>query len=101
MCKFAELCGAQQDLCDRCTEPALAEKFPALMQSCNAWAKATGSGFDANPSPGNIIDQKSTRPKVGAALLDHLIEIASGRTTPAVVRLAQDDFMPRKMGVSL
>ena len=34
-------------------------------------------------------------------LLDHVIEVASGRATPAAVRLGQDDFIPWKRGVSL
>jgi altronate hydrolase len=205
LCEFPELCGAEQSLCDRCTAPELAEKFLDLMRRYDAWARAIGSGFEANPSPGNIRDglitdamkslgaaRKSgsapvvdvidypgtvtkrggvtllcspgndveattalaaagcnvtvfttglgtptgnpvcptvkmstntelaermrdiidfdagaiirgekTIEQTGADLLDHMIEVASGRITPAAVRLAQDDFLPWKRGVSL
>jgi altronate hydrolase len=205
LCEFPELCGAEQWLCDRCTDLHLAEKFLDLMRRYDSWAKAIGSGFDANPSPGNIRDglitdamkslgaarkagsapvvdvidypapvtrrngvtllcspgndveattalagsgcnvivfttglgtptgnpicpviKMSTNSElsarmadiidfdagpiiraekgieqVGAELLDHVIEVASGRITPAAVRLGQDDFLPWKRGVSL
>jgi altronate hydrolase len=54
--EFPELCGAEQDLINRCTRPELAEKFVHLMETYNAAAKRVGSGFDKNPSPGNIKD---------------------------------------------
>jgi altronate hydrolase len=54
--EFPELCGVEQDLIDRCTTPALAEKFATLMRTYAARAQAVGSGFDMNPSPGNIKD---------------------------------------------
>jgi altronate hydrolase len=205
LCEFPELCGAEQSLCDRCTAPKLAEKFLDLMRRYEAWARAIGSGFEANPSPGNIRDglitdamkslgaaRKSgsapvvdvidypgmatkrggvtllcspgndveattalaaagcnvtvfttglgtptgnpvcpmvkmstntelaermrdiidfdagaiirgekTIEQTGVDLLDHVIEVASGRIIPAAVRLAQDDFLPWKRGVSL
>lgn len=205
LCEFPELCGAEQWLCDRCVEPALAERFLDLMRRYDAWARAVGSGFEANPSPGNIRDglitdamkslgaarksgsapvvdvldypaparrrggvtllcspgndveattalagtgcnvtvfttglgtptgnpicpviKMSTHTElaermadiidfdaggiirgersieeVGAALLDYVIEVASGRLVPAAVRLGQDDFTPWKRGVSL
>ncbi len=205
LCEVPELCGAEQWLCDRCAEPALAEKFLDLMQRYAERARAVGSGFDMNPSPGNIRDglitdamkslgaarkggsapvldvvdypelvtkrggltllctpgndveattaltgsgcnlivfttglgtptgnpicpvvKMSTNTElatrmadiidfdagpivrgektiagVGEELLDHLIEVASGRATPAAVRLGQDDFIPWKRGVSL
>jgi altronate hydrolase len=205
LCEFPELCGAEQWLCDRCEDPALADRFLDLMRRYDAWAHAVGSGFDMNPSPGNIRDglitdamkslgaarkggsgpvvdvldypepvtkrggltllctpgndveattaltgsgcnvivfttglgtptgnpvcpvikmatntELATRmadiidfdaggivggaktiPDVGAELLDHVIEVASGRATPAAVRLGQDDFIPWKRGVSL
>jgi altronate hydrolase len=56
LCEFPELCGAEQALCDRCVEPALAERFLDLMRRYDGWARAVGSGFEANPSPGNIRD---------------------------------------------
>ena len=205
LCEFPELCGAEQWLCDRCPSPTLAARFLELMQRYQAAAQQVGSGFDMNPSPGNIRDglitdamksqgaarKSGTAPIVdvldypepitrrggvtllctpgndveattaltgsgcnlivfttglgtptgnpicpvvkmstntelatrmadlidfdagaivrgestigatGEALLDHLIETASGRLTPAAVRLGQDDFLPWKRGVSL
>ena len=205
LCEFPELCGAEQSLCDRCTDAPLAEKFLDLMTRYDARARAVGSGFEMNPSPGNIRDglitdamkslgaarKSGTAPVVdvldypepvgirggvtllctpgndveattaltgsgcnlivfttglgtptgnpicpvvkmstntelaermpdlidfdagaivrgeetiaatGERLLDYLIEVASGRTTPAAVRLGQDDFLPWKRGVSL
>ena len=205
LCEFPELCGAEQWLCDRCGDPALAERFLDLMRRYNERAHAVGSGFDMNPSPGNIRDGlitdamkslgaarkggsapvldvvdypepvtkrsgltllctpgndveattaltgsgcnvivfttglgtptgnpicpvvkmstntelatrmadiidfdagpivtgQKTIATVGEELLDHIIEVASGRATPAAVRLGQDDFIPWKRGVSL
>jgi altronate hydrolase len=205
LCEFPELCGAEQSLCDRCVDPSLAAEFLKLMRQYEARARAVGSGFESNPSPGNIRDglitdamksvgaarksgtasildvidyplpvkkrggvtllcspgndveattalagsgcnvivfttglgtptgnpicpviKMSTNSELaskmsdiidfdagaiirgeqsiedtGALLFDYIIEIASGRLTPAAVRLGQDDFMPWKRGVSL
>lgn len=205
LCEFPELCGAEQWLCDRCATPELAARFLDLMRRYESRAHDVGSGFDMNPSPGNIRDglitdamkslgaaRKSgsapivdvldypepvtrrggvsllctpgndveattalagsgcnvvvfttglgtptgnpicpvikmstnrelttrmgdlidfdagaivrgekTVAETGAELLHHIIETAGGRTTPAAVRLAQDDFIPWKRGVSL
>lgn len=54
--EFPELCGVEQQLTDRCVDDATAEKFVSIMQAYSASAEAVGSGFDANPSPGNIKD---------------------------------------------
>jgi altronate hydrolase len=54
--EFPELCGVEQSLIDRCAEPADADRFIQLMQDYNARAKAVFSGFEMNPSPGNIQD---------------------------------------------
>jgi len=203
--EFPELCGAEQWLCDRCADPALAKRFLDLMHRYNERARAAGSGFDMNPSPGNIreglitdamkslgaarkgggapvldvvdypgpvtkrcgltllctpgndveattaltgsgcnvivfttglgtptgnpvcpvikmsthtelatrmadiidfdagpiVSGAKTISQVGEELLEHVIEVASGRVTPAAVRLGQDDFIPWKRGVSL
>lgn len=56
LAEFPELCGVEQHLCDRCVSHDLANRFLDLMQRYEATAKACGSGFDANPSPGNIRD---------------------------------------------
>jgi altronate hydrolase len=54
--EFPELCGAEQNLINRCKTEDLANKFVDLMETYNAAAKRVGSGFDMNPSPGNIKD---------------------------------------------
>lgn len=56
LAEFPELCGAEQDLIDRSVSQDVAEKFIHLMRSYNQLAELTGSGFFANPSPGNIKD---------------------------------------------
>ena len=54
--EFPELCGVEQNLSDRCMDTPTAERFSHLMRTYNDRAKAVGSGFDMNPSPGNIRD---------------------------------------------
>lgn len=54
--EFPELCGVEQELADRCINEPTAEKFIQLMTTYNQRAEAAGSGFYANPSPGNIRD---------------------------------------------
>jgi len=204
LAEFPELCGVEQELCDRCVEPDLAARFSDLMARYHQQAVAVGSGFDMNPSPGNIRDGlitdamksagaarkggaspitdvldypakvtrtglnllctpgndvESTTAEVAAGanlvlfttglgtptgnpiapvikissntplaqhmpdiidfdaggiitgnttleaaadqLLEYIIEVASGQTEPAAVRLGQDDFIPWKRGISL
>lgn len=54
--EFPELSGVEQNIYDRCTNKSDADKFLNLMQTYNARAVSVGSGFDKNPSPGNIKD---------------------------------------------
>ncbi|HVZ96256.1 MAG TPA: UxaA family hydrolase, partial [Chitinophagaceae bacterium] len=54
--EFPELCGVEQSLSDRCVTAETARRFGDLMTAYNETAKAAGSGFDMNPSPGNIKD---------------------------------------------
>jgi altronate hydrolase len=56
LAEFPELCGAEQQLIDRTVDEAAAKKFIHLMRSYNQAAHNVGSGFDMNPSPGNIRD---------------------------------------------
>ncbi len=56
LAEFPELCGAEQDLIDRCVDETAANKFIHLMQSYDELANKVGSGFHMNPSPGNIKD---------------------------------------------
>src|SRR5436190_2063641 len=56
LAEFPELCGAEQNLIDRTRNEAAAKKFIQLMKSYSEAAIRVGSGFDMNPSPGNIKD---------------------------------------------
>ncbi|MCG8389990.1 MAG: UxaA family hydrolase, partial [Cytophagales bacterium] len=202
--EFPELNGVEQELTDRCVDKTIAEKFATLMRTYHDRAIESGSGFDANPSPGNIKDGlitdamksagaakkggtspivdvldyteqikkpglnllctpgndvesttglagsgalltlfttglgtptgnpispvikvssnnklaermndiidinagtiitgEDTIPTKGEEILEYVIEVASGRVAPHSVRLAQDDFIPWKRGISL
>ncbi|MEO0452818.1 MAG: altronate dehydratase family protein [Verrucomicrobiota bacterium] len=54
--EFPELNGVEQNILDRCVTRNLGEKFLQLTQAYEERAQAVGSGFDMNPSPGNIKD---------------------------------------------
>ena len=54
--EFPELCGVEQELVNRCVSDTTADRFLDLMQRYEKAAEAVGSGFDMNPSPGNIRD---------------------------------------------
>ena len=54
--EFPELCGVEQELINRCVDTTTADKFVKLMRAYARAAEAVGSGFDMNPSPGNIKD---------------------------------------------
>jgi altronate hydrolase len=54
--EFPELNGVEQELINRCTTAAAAQKFTELMGAYARQAEATGSSFAMNPSPGNIRD---------------------------------------------
>ncbi|MDX1470271.1 MAG: altronate dehydratase family protein [Flavobacteriaceae bacterium] len=54
--EFPELCGVEQELVNRCVDDEKAERFLQLMRAYEDAAEASGSGFDMNPSPGNIKD---------------------------------------------
>ena len=56
LAEFPELCGAEQNLIDRTIDEAAAKKFIHLMTAYNDAAHKVGSGFEMNPSPGNIKD---------------------------------------------
>src|SRR6266481_2340137 len=55
-CEFPELCGVEQELINRSVRKEVADRFMQLMKSYGARAKAVGSGFEMNPSPGNMRD---------------------------------------------
>jgi altronate hydrolase len=54
--EFPELCGVEQEMINRCVSDESAELFMNLMRTYASQAEAAGSGFDMNPSPGNIKD---------------------------------------------
>lgn len=54
--EFPELNGVEQELSDRCVDESTASRLEHLMRTYNQRAEALGSGFYANPSPGNIKD---------------------------------------------
>ncbi|GAA3579843.1 altronate dehydratase family protein [Snuella lapsa] len=56
LAEFPELNGVEQDLINRCVEEADSKKFYSLMRAYSKAAIAVGSGFENNPSPGNIKD---------------------------------------------
>ena len=70
LAEFPELCGVEQEIINRCTQPESAKNFQELLKTYAARAEAVGSGFDMNPSPGNIRDGLITdaMKSAGAAL---------------------------------
>jgi altronate hydrolase len=54
--EFPELCGVEQELVNRGVSASVSDRFIQLMTDYAARAKAARSGFDMNPSPGNIRD---------------------------------------------
>jgi altronate hydrolase len=54
--EFPELCGVEQDLINRSTRKEVSDRFAKLMRDYQARARSVGSGFESNPSPGNIRD---------------------------------------------
>ena len=56
LAEFPELCGVEQNLIDRCVQEEDAERFVSLVRTYAQRAEEAGSGFDMNPSPGNIKD---------------------------------------------
>ncbi len=54
--EFPELCGVEQEMSDRCVDEQKAARFIDIMRRYAKSAEDAGSGFDMNPSPGNIKD---------------------------------------------
>ncbi|MEG0849813.1 UxaA family hydrolase [Flavobacterium plurextorum] len=54
--EFPELCGVEQELVNRCVDDKDGKRFLDLMQWYEKTVVDAGSGFDMNPSPGNIKD---------------------------------------------
>ncbi|MGB2632583.1 MAG: UxaA family hydrolase [Candidatus Acidiferrum sp.] len=92
--EFPELCGVEQELVNRGVSTEVADRFMQLMRSYSARAKAVGSGFDMNPSPGNIRDGLLTdaMKSAGAA--------KKGGTSPVTAVLDYPEYL-REPGLNL
>jgi altronate hydrolase len=90
--EFPELCGVEQWLIDRTISQDLAERFMQLMRDYSARAKAVRSGFEMNPSPGNIKDGLLTDAmksagaarKGGASPVTAVLDYPEYSTTPGL-----------------
>lgn len=94
LAEFPELCGVEQELVNRCETEASAERFLELMQAFEKSVVDAGSGFDMNPSPGNIKDGLITdaMKSAGAA--------KKGGTSPVVDVLDYGEYVT-KPGLNL
>ena len=54
--EFPELCGVEQELINRSVSKGVSGRFVRLVRDYEARARAVGSGFEMNPSPGNMRD---------------------------------------------
>jgi altronate hydrolase len=90
--EFPELHGVEQELINRCATDELAQRFRDLMQAYQARAKAVHSGFEMNPSPGNIADGLTTDAiksagaarKGGVSPIGGVIDFPEYATTPGL-----------------
>jgi altronate hydrolase len=93
--EFPELHGVEQELINRCATDELAQRFYDLMQAYSARAKAVHSGFEMNPSPGNIEDGLITDAiksagaarKGGVAAVRDVLDFPQYATTPGLTLL--------------
>ena len=92
LAEFPELNGVEQELINRTADVANAQKFIDLMGTYSAQAEAAGSGFDMNPSPGNIKDGLITdaiksagaAKKGGTAPVADVLDYAEPAVTPGL-----------------
>jgi altronate hydrolase len=90
--EFPELHGVEQELINRCATDALAQRFYDLMHAYQARARAVHSGFEMNPSPGNIEDGLTTDAiksagaarKGGVAPVRDVLDFPQYATTPGL-----------------
>ncbi len=90
--EFPELHGVEQELINRCETDAIAQRFYDLMHAYQARARAVHSGFEMNPSPGNIEDGLTTDAiksagaarKGGIAPIRDVIDFPQYATTPGL-----------------
>jgi altronate hydrolase len=92
--EFPELCGVEQELIDRSVNTDVGGRFIQLMRDYSARAQAARSGFDMNPSPGNIRDGLLTgaMKSAGAA--------RKGGTSPVTAVLDYPEYS-RQAGLNL
>jgi altronate hydrolase len=92
--EFPELCGVEQELINRTVDDQTAARFSQLMRAYSKAAEAVGSGFDMNPSPGNIKDGLITdaMKSAGAA--------KKGGTSPVADVLDYTEYV-RRTGLNL
>lgn len=92
--EFPELCGVEQELVNRCVNEDDGKKFLQLMKAYEKSVVDAGSGFDMNPSPGNIKDGLITdaMKSAGAA--------KKGGSSPVVAVLDYGEYI-HKPGLNL
>ena len=92
LAEFPELCGVEQELVNRCINDEDGIKFLQLMKDFEKSVVAAGSGFDMNPSPGNIKDGLITdamksagaAKKGGAAPIVEVLDFTEYATKPGL-----------------
>ena len=92
LAEFPELTGVEQELVNRCTSEDLVQKFLNLMKEYEIAAARVGSGFDMNPSPGNIKDGLITdamksagaAKKGGNAPITNVLDYTEYANTPGI-----------------
>ncbi|WP_431245166.1 UxaA family hydrolase [Flavobacterium sp. P21] len=94
LAEFPELCGVEQELMNRCVDEEKADKFLTLMKAFEKSVVDAGSGFDMNPSPGNIKDGLITDAMKSAGATK------KGGTSPVVDVLDYGEYIS-KPGLSL
>ena len=93
--EFPELHGVEQEMINRCATDELAQRFYDLMHAYSARARAVQSGFEMNPSPGNIEDGLITDAiksagaarKGGVAPVRDVLDYPQYATTPGLTLL--------------
>jgi altronate hydrolase len=96
------LCGVEQELVNRCINDEDGVKFLKLMKDFEKSVVAAGSGFDMNPSPGNIKDGLITdamksagaAKKGGAAPIVEVLDFTEYATKPGLNLLCTPEMMP-------